>query len=273
MKFDRKPQFRCLLFNSAGTYWIIIYYIKYNNIFILVHRIKYRLKPYRFFFILVFAIILVLHFAETTVMLCTSFVFIACLALYATSMAQAFQTQRYNYNCGPRRNATGRRLTWTGAEYQFECDTVDALLRDSGQYVPRNNIALRAQISGDDLYLAYPRWMMHLLAFTICICLILLFWCVYPLLRRLRSGVPATVVTTPLLDDTCGATMTPYPCLSVQEQGKSGDVQNAVDIYLDSQNILWVLDTGIVQTLDNVAGPQRTGPPVVWAFDLNTRKV
>lgn len=167
MKFNRKPQFRCFLFTSAGAYWIIIYYIKYNNIFILVHRIKYRFKPYLFFFSLVFPIILVLHFAETTVMLGTSFVFIACLALYATSMAQAFQTQRYNNNCGPRRNATGRRLTWTGAEYQFECDTVDALLRDSGQYVPRNNIALRAQIGGDDLYLAYPRWMMHLLAFAL----------------------------------------------------------------------------------------------------------
>jgi len=61
-----------------------------------------------------------------------------------------------------RRNATGggsgEGLTWTGAQYRFECDTVDALLRDNGRYVPRNNIALRAQICGNDLYLAYPRW-------------------------------------------------------------------------------------------------------------------
>jgi len=67
--------------------------------------------------------------------------------------------------------------------------------------------------------------------------------------------------------------MTPYPCLSVQEQGKSGEVQNAVDLYLDAQEVLWVLDTGVVQTLDNDAEPLRTGPPTVWAFDLNTRKV
>jgi len=67
--------------------------------------------------------------------------------------------------------------------------------------------------------------------------------------------------------------MMPYPCLSVQEQGKSGEVQNAVDLYLDAHEVLWVLDTGVVQTLDNDAEPLRTGPPTVWAFDLNTRKV
>ncbi|XP_060851316.1 protein yellow-like [Rhopalosiphum padi] len=150
-----------------------------------------------------------------------------------------------------RRNATddgGRGLTWTGAQYRFECDTVDALLRDDGRYVPRNNIALRAQICGNDLYLAYP---------------------------RLRSGVPATVATTCLFTgDACEeAVLTPFPCLSVQEQGKSGDVQNAVDVYLDAQEVLWILDTGIVQTLDSDAEPLRTGPPTVWAFDLNTRKL
>lgn len=90
---------------------------------------------------------------------------------------------------------------------------------------------------------------------------------------RLRSGVPATVATTPLLACSCDALMTPYPSLSIQEQGKPGDLQNAVDLFLDAQDVLWVLDTGIVQTLDTDGGPQRTGPPTVWAFDLNTRKV
>jgi len=92
---------------------------------------------------------------------------------------------------------------------------------------------------------------------------------------RLRSGVPATVATTCLFTaDACSeAVMTPYPCLSVQEQGKSDEVQNAVDLYLDAQEVLWVLDTGVVQTLDKDAETLRTGPPTVWAFDLNTRKV
>lgn len=90
---------------------------------------------------------------------------------------------------------------------------------------------------------------------------------------RLRSGVPATLATTCLLNNTCEALLTPYPCLTIQEQGKPGDLQNAVDLFLDGQDILWVLDTGIVQTLDSSSGPLRTGPPTVWAFDLNTRKV
>lgn len=49
------------------------------------------------------------------------------------------------------------KLTWTGADYQFECDAVNALLRDDGRYVPKNNIALRAQIFRDHVYLAFPR--------------------------------------------------------------------------------------------------------------------
>lgn len=94
------------------------------------------------------------------------------------------------------------------------------------------------------------------------------------LLVRLLSGVPATVAATCLLADTCDALMTPYPDFSVQEQGKPGDVQNAVDLFLDAQDVLWVLDTGVVETLNaNDGGPRRTGPPTVWAFDLNTQKV
>lgn len=82
---------------------------------------------------------------------------VAWLTLYAAMTAYALQLQRYS--CGTRRNSSdsGRGFTWTGAEYRFECDTVDELLRDRGQYVPKNNIALRGQICGDDLYLAYPR--------------------------------------------------------------------------------------------------------------------
>lgn len=88
---------------------------------------------------------------------------------------------------------------------------------------------------------------------------------------RFRNGVPATLATTCLLANTCDAQMTPYPCLAVQEEGKCGDLQNAVDLFLDSQDVLWVLDTGVVETLD--CCPNRTGPPTVWAFDLCTCKV
>lgn len=91
---------------------------------------------------------------------------------------------------------------------------------------------------------------------------------------RLLAGVPATLATTCLCaGDICDALVMPFPCLSVQEQGKAGDLQNVVDMFLDAQDVLWVLDTGIVETLGNDTGPLRTGPPIVWAFDLNTRKV
>lgn len=47
-------------------------------------------------------------------------------------------------------------------------------------------------------------------------------------------------------------------------------MQNAVDLYLDPQNILWVLDTGVVNTLEE---PIRKCPPKVLAFNVETGKV
>jgi len=84
-------------------------------------------------------------FSEERVMFAASVVLLCSL--------QAATAQRH-FGC---RNSTGRHLTWTGAEYRFECEAVDAMLRDRGLYVPKNNIALRGQICGDELYLAYPR--------------------------------------------------------------------------------------------------------------------
>ncbi|KAL4131674.1 hypothetical protein QTP88_008953 [Uroleucon formosanum] len=145
-----------------------------------------------------------------------------------------------------RRNATsgGGGLTRTGAQY-----------RDDSRYLLKNNIALRAQICGNDLNLAYPRRIL-----------------VVPLRILdqtesnglwLRSGVPATVATTCLFTaDACSeAVMTSYSCLS-----------NAVDLYLDGQEVLWILDTGVVQMLDNNAKPLRKGQPTVWGLDFTTTK-
>lgn len=72
----------------------------------------------------------------------------------------------------------------------------------------------------------------------------------------------------------CNNDTLPVP-IGIQGQGKSGEVQNSVDLYLDVEKVLWVPDTGMVQTLDNDSEPLRTGPrqPYGRAFDLNTSKV
>lgn len=61
-----------------------------------------------------------------------------------------------------------------------------------------------------------------------------------------------------------------YPCWSMQEEGNCASLQNVVDIFVDQQGILWVLDTGVVNTLEK---PVRKCPPKVVAFNLNTDKV
>lgn len=64
--------------------------------------------------------------------------------------------------------------------------------------------------------------------------------------------------------------MTPFPSWILQEEGNCQSFQNVVDVFLDVNNILWALDTGIVNSLDN---PICRCPPKVVAICLKTKKV
>lgn len=134
-------------------------------------------------------------------------------------------------------------LQWTGASYKWPCESTRTIYKNSGQYISKNAIATRSVIYKDEVFVAIP---------------------------RLRSGVVATLVTTPLKKNVCKATLTPYPCWSMQEEGNCDSLQSVVDLFLDPQDLLWVLDTGIVNTLEN---PIRRCPPKVIAFDVKTKKV
>ena len=61
-----------------------------------------------------------------------------------------------------------------------------------------------------------------------------------------------------------------FPSWTLQEEGLCQSIQNAVDIFLDPQDILWILDTGIVSTLEE---PIRKCPPKVVAISAKTGKV
>lgn len=82
--------------------------------------------------------------------------------------------------------------------------------------------------------------------------------------------MPATLAKIQKDETSCEATLVPYPCWSLQEEGTCTALQNVVDLYLDPQNILWVLDTGVVNTLDQ---PVRNCPPKVLAINVSTGKV
>lgn len=134
-------------------------------------------------------------------------------------------------------------LQWTGASFKWPCQSTKTIFKASGKYINKNHIATRAQIYKDQVFMAVP---------------------------RLRNGVAATLVTTSLADTGCQAQLTPYPCWSLQEEGNPDAFQSIVDLFIDAQDILWVLDTGVVNSLET---PIRRTPPKVVGIDVKTKLI
>lgn len=130
---------------------------------------------------------------------------------------------------------TGKNLVWPH-------DSTKSAYTTSGRFIPRNIIPTRMQISKDEAIIAMP---------------------------RLKPGVPITLGVIPLNKKHCGA-IAPFPCWSVQDEGNCEALQSAIDIVLDFQDILWVLDSGIVNTLTQ---PIRRCPPKVLGIDIKSGKV
>ncbi|XP_070507846.1 protein yellow [Chironomus tepperi] len=135
-------------------------------------------------------------------------------------------------------------IKWSGAEFSWPCGTTKALLKNSGKFIPKNIIATRAQISRDNVFFAMPRY---------------------------RKGVPATLVKTKLKRGACSVSFEPFPCWTMQEEGKCSALQSVVDIVLDGSDILWALDTGVVGTLED--DPVQYCPPKILAFNVKNGKL
>ncbi|KAI8123414.1 hypothetical protein FF38_08870 [Lucilia cuprina] len=134
-------------------------------------------------------------------------------------------------------------VQWTGGQFEFPCPSTKSLFKSSGKFIPKNVIATRAQIIRDTIFLALPRY---------------------------RKGVPATLVKTTITPGTCSTTFTPYPCWDMQEEGNCKALQSVVDLVVDQNEVIWVLDTGIVNTLET---PVRKCPPKVVAISAKTGKL
>lgn len=134
-------------------------------------------------------------------------------------------------------------LQWTGGSFEWPCPSTKSLYKSSGKYISKNIIATRAQILRDDVFVALPRY---------------------------KSGVPATLAKATLKKGACHTTLVPFPCWSMQEEGNCQALQSVVDLVIDSNEILWVLDVGIVNSLET---PIRKCPPKVVAFSAKTGKV
>lgn len=131
----------------------------------------------------------------------------------------------------------------SGLSLNWPCESTRNIYEGNGRYIPRNVIATRAQIYKDRAIVALPRY---------------------------KPGVPFTLGTLSLKSNNCEPHITPFPCWAIQEEGNCRALQSAVDIILDMQDILWVLDVGIVNTLEQ---PVRRCPPKVVGIDVKSGKV
>ncbi|XP_063230646.1 protein yellow [Bacillus rossius redtenbacheri] len=134
-------------------------------------------------------------------------------------------------------------VMWIGGSFQWPCASTKALVIKAGSYVPKNVIATRAQILGDEVFVALPRF---------------------------KRGNPVTLAKLSLAYRGCQASLAPFPCWSLQEEGDCHALQSVVDLFLDAHGVLWVLDTGVVDSLEE---PVRRCPPKVVAFSAKTGKL
>lgn len=131
-----------------------------------------------------------------------------------------------------------------GQNAEFPCASTKNVYTDTGRYVPKNVIATRFQVWDDRAFV---------------------------LTSRFRSGVPFTVSTFRLdCQNRCWPILSPYPCWAQNQEGDPDAIQNAVDIYLDPTGTLWILDTGVVNTVEQ---PVRRTQPRIFAVDIKTNQV
>ncbi|XP_055915430.1 uncharacterized protein LOC129948450 [Eupeodes corollae] len=130
----------------------------------------------------------------------------------------------------------GNNLLWP-------CSSTKNIYIQTGRYVPRNVIATRTQILGDTAFVALPRY---------------------------KQGVPFTLGKVDLKKGECLPPIAPYPCWAIQEEGNCAALQSVVDIFVDHNGILWALDVGIVNTLEQ---PIRRCPPKIVAINTLDNKV
>ncbi|KAL3274489.1 hypothetical protein HHI36_015872 [Cryptolaemus montrouzieri] len=128
----------------------------------------------------------------------------------------------------------------SGTELAFPCKSTENIYKQTQRYIPKNVIATRLQIFQDSAIVALPRY---------------------------KHGVPYTLAKFGLKTRGCRAILEPYPCWSIQEEGNCEALQNVIDIVLDPNDILWVLDLGICNTLEQ---PVRRCPPKIVALNAAT---
>lgn len=113
---------------------------------------------------------------------------------------------------------------WTtvGFAYNNDVDRANAIY--SNHYIPRNNIISDVKAFANRLYLTLP---------------------------RMQPGVPATLgwVIAPNNNGRTDPEIEPYPSWEMNEIGNCSALQFVQGIAIDSDGIMWVVDSGRIDTL------------------------
>lgn len=96
----------------------------------------------------------------------------------------------------------------SGNNLEWPCQSTKNIYTSTGRYTPRNVIATRAQIYKDIALVAAPRY---------------------------KSGVPITLGVVNMKKGSCSASIAPFPCWSLQEEGNCQALQSVVDLFVDDQ--------------------------------------
>ncbi|XP_030022184.2 uncharacterized protein LOC115441511 [Manduca sexta] len=137
-------------------------------------------------------------------------------------------------------NAFPKNFAWNGGPSRLKCEHGSTFWMNNEPHLKDNVIAIKALMYMDDIYLLTPR-MKHGVLST-----------VWLILREQRVELE------------------PYPDLRSHNIGDCSAIQNAVDFYLDNLGNLWVLDTGIIDTLES---PRCTCPPKVTVISILLGKI
>lgn len=148
----------------------------------------------------------------------------------------------YAQQCQEKTELMLRPIEWTGGPFEWDCGATKDVYARSGKYIGKNCLATRCQVYKDECVVALPRY---------------------------KSGCPVTLAKVSLKRQGCEATLVPFPCWSVQDEHNPDGLVSVVDCVIDANEILWVLDCGVVHTLET---PVRYCKPKVVAYSMKTGK-
>lgn len=132
---------------------------------------------------------------------------------------------------------------WNQIDYAFESDEDRQSAIEKGDYIPQNNLPLGLERWKERVFVSIPRW---------------------------KLGIPATLAVVSMGDSDPSPLLRPYPNWSWHESGNCNGLTSVFRMAVDSCGRLWVLDSGILDALNEV---KVICPPQVFVFDLTTDRL